>query len=73
MTDFDASIASCADKLMVYNTTVMTREERHRYLTDVMGVTIGERTVVGAGAVVTGDVPADTVAVGNPARVIRNL
>ena len=35
------------------------------------GVTIGENTVVGAGAVVTKDLPADVVAYGNPARVIR--
>ncbi|MFE2021156.1 sugar O-acetyltransferase [Streptomyces sp. NPDC059499] len=37
------------------------------------GVTIGENTVVGAGAVVTRDLPADVVAVGNPARVIREI
>ena len=37
------------------------------------GVTIGENTVVGAGAVVTKDLPANVVAVGNPARVIRHL
>ncbi len=37
------------------------------------GVTIGENTVVGAGAVVTKDLPANTVAVGNPARVIRSI
>ncbi|WP_030106918.1 DapH/DapD/GlmU-related protein, partial [Actinoalloteichus caeruleus] len=37
------------------------------------GVTIGENTVVGAGAVVTRDLPANVVAVGNPARVIRSL
>lgn len=37
------------------------------------GVTIGENTVVGAGAVVTQDLPANVVAVGNPARVIRSL
>jgi maltose O-acetyltransferase len=36
-------------------------------------VTIGENTVVGAGAVVTRDLPADVVAVGNPARVVRQL
>jgi maltose O-acetyltransferase len=35
------------------------------------GVTIGANTVVGAGAVVTRDLPPDVVAVGNPARVIR--
>ncbi len=37
------------------------------------GVTIGENSVIGAGSVVTRDVPANVVAVGNPARVIRRL
>ena len=37
------------------------------------GVSIGENTVVGAGSVVTRDLPANVVAVGNPARVIRQL
>jgi UDP-2-acetamido-3-amino-2,3-dideoxy-glucuronate N-acetyltransferase len=37
------------------------------------GVVIGERAMVGAGAVVTKDVPADAVVVGNPARVVRTL
>ncbi|MEV1290354.1 sugar O-acetyltransferase [Micromonospora sp. NPDC049679] len=37
------------------------------------GVSIGENTVVGAGAVVTKDLPANVVAVGNPARVVRTL
>ena len=37
------------------------------------GVTIGENTVVGAGSVVTRDLPANVVAVGNPARVVRTL
>jgi maltose O-acetyltransferase len=35
------------------------------------GVTIGENSIVGAGSVVTQDVPANRIAVGNPARVIR--
>ncbi|WP_189710490.1 sugar O-acetyltransferase [Streptomyces phaeofaciens] len=35
------------------------------------GVTIGAGAVVGAGSVVTGDLPANAVAVGNPARVVR--
>jgi maltose O-acetyltransferase len=37
------------------------------------GVTIGENTVVGAGAVVTKNLPANVIAFGNPARVIRSL
>lgn len=37
------------------------------------GVTIGDNSVIGAGSVVTKDVPADVVAVGNPARVVREL
>ncbi len=37
------------------------------------GVRIGRNAVVGAGAVVTRSVPANTVAVGNPARVIREI
>lgn len=37
------------------------------------GVSIGENSVVGAGAVVTRDVPAGVVVVGNPARVVREV
>jgi maltose O-acetyltransferase len=37
------------------------------------GVTIGENTVVGAGSVVTRDLPANVIAVGSPARVIREI
>ncbi len=35
------------------------------------GVTIGQRCIIGAGAVVTNDIPANSVAVGSPAKVIR--
>ena len=37
------------------------------------GITVGERAVVGAGSVVTKDVPAGVVVAGNPARVLRIL
>ena len=37
------------------------------------GVTVGESSVVGAGSVVTRDVPAGVVAAGNPCRVLRRI
>ncbi|NMX03459.1 DapH/DapD/GlmU-related protein [Mobiluncus mulieris] len=37
------------------------------------GVTIGDNTVVGTGSVVTRNLPANVIAVGNPARVYRDL
>ena len=37
------------------------------------GVTIGDHSVIGAGAVVNRDIPANCVAVGNPARVIKTI
>lgn len=37
------------------------------------GVTIGARSVIGAGSIVTRDIPADVVAVGNPCRVVRPI
>ena len=40
--------------------------------TVLKGVTIGEGAVIGAGSVVTKDVPAHTLACGNPAKVVRN-
>ena len=37
------------------------------------GVTIGDRSVIGAGSVVVKDIPADVFAAGNPCKVIRHL
>ncbi|MGF1755529.1 sugar O-acetyltransferase [Vibrio makurazakiensis] len=37
------------------------------------GVTIGDRAVIGAGSVVNKDIPADTVAVGNPCKVVKKI
>ena len=37
------------------------------------GVTVGDRTVIGSGSVVTKDIPSDVFAAGNPCKVIREL
>ena len=37
------------------------------------GITIGDNSVVGAGSIVTKDIPANVVAFGNPCRVIREI
>lgn len=39
----------------------------------VPGVTIGDNSVIGAGSVVTKDIPQNAVAVGNPCRVMREI
>lgn len=42
-------------------------------VTILPGVTVGDNTTIGAGSVVTKDIPANVVAVGNPCKVIRKL
>ena len=37
------------------------------------GVTIGDNVTIGAGSVIVGDIPSNTVAVGNPCKVIKNI
>jgi acetyltransferase-like isoleucine patch superfamily enzyme len=41
--------------------------------TILCGITIGERAVIGAGSVVTKDVPPGAIVAGNPARVVRKI
>lgn len=56
---------------------IPTRVERGASIgsgaTLLCGITVGRRAIVGAGSVVTHDVPADAVVAGNPARLIRLL
>lgn len=42
-------------------------------VTLLCGVTVGENAIVGAGSVVTKDVPANTIVAGNPAKVLRKI
>lgn len=37
------------------------------------GVTIGARSIIGSGSVVTKDIPADVIAAGNPCKIIKNI
>ena len=37
------------------------------------GVNIGDNSVIGAGSIVTKDIPSNVVAVGNPCRVLREI
>lgn len=41
--------------------------------TILCGVTVGENAIIGAGSVVTRDVPAGTIVAGNPAKVLRRI
>jgi acetyltransferase-like isoleucine patch superfamily enzyme len=42
-------------------------------VTLLSGITVGEKAIVGAGSVVTKDVPANTIVAGNPARILRQV
>ena len=42
-------------------------------VTVLPGVTIGDNVVIGAGSIVTKDIPSNVVAVGNPCRVLREI
>jgi acetyltransferase-like isoleucine patch superfamily enzyme len=57
----------------VVPTVVKQRASVGSNATILCGVTIGEEAIVGAGSVVTRDVPARTIVAGNPARVIRSI
>ena len=56
---------------------IATRVERGASIgssaTLLCGITVGARAIVGAGSVVTRDVPPDTIVAGNPARILRKL
>ncbi len=62
-----------ADDWKVESTVVKKGASIGSGATILSNVTIGERAIVGAGSVVTRDVPAGTIVAGNPAKVLRYI
>lgn len=71
-TNKDGSLKT-ADDWEVTITLVKKRASIGANATIICGVTIGENSIVGAGSVVTKDVPANSIVVGNPAKVIGKV
>jgi acetyltransferase-like isoleucine patch superfamily enzyme len=71
-TNLDGSLQTGED-WKVISTLVKRRSSIGSNATILSGVTIGECAIVGAGSVVTKDVPAFTIVAGNPARVLRKI
>lgn len=67
--DGDVDMANRLDRPIVIEDDVLVGA----FAIILKGVTIGARSVIGAGSVVTKDIPADCVAAGNPAKVIKQL
>ena len=67
--DGDVDMANRVDRPIVIDDDVLVGA----FAIILKGVTIGARSVIGAGSVVTKDIPADCVAAGNPAKVIKQL
>jgi acetyltransferase-like isoleucine patch superfamily enzyme len=71
-TNPDGSSQTGADWHLV-PTLVKRRASIGSNATILCGVTIGEQAIVGAGSVVTKDVPPNTVVAGNPAKILKNM
>ena len=71
-TNADGSLQTEKD-WKVERTTVKQGASIGSGATILANLTVGERAIVGAGSVVTGDVPADTIVAGNPARKLRGV
>lgn len=84
ITDSDHHIVAPSDVSERRHSPFPTAQERHKVLIEddvfigartivLKGVTIGRGSVIGAGSVVSGDIPAGVIAAGNPCRIIQAL
>ena len=71
-TNADGSLQT-ADDWQCIPTIIRCRASIGSNATILCGVTVGEGAIVGAGSVVTRDVPAYSVVAGNPARFLRTV
>lgn len=71
-TNDDGSIQTDAD-WHVEETRIKKGASLGSSVTVLCGVTIGERSIIGAGSVVTKDVPDGVIVAGNPAKIIRKI
>jgi acetyltransferase-like isoleucine patch superfamily enzyme len=71
-TNADGSVQTEADWSLV-PTLIQRRASIGSNATILCGVTVGEGAIVGAGSVVTKDVPPYTIVAGNPARILRRI
>ena len=67
----DPGLAPLEQELISLPTIVGDRVWIGANVTILKGVTVGDNAVIGAGSVVTKDIPAQAIAVGNPAKVLR--
>ena len=69
----DVGVLQAESDWTVVHTTVRKGASIGSNATILCGVTVGEGAIIGAGSVVTKDVPPRTVVAGNPAKVIRRI
>ena len=71
--DIMAEQLLCLEKLYDFNATRPTEYEKREKMLKEMFAEIGDNVVIGAGSVVTKDIPSNVVAVGNPCRILREI
>ena len=60
-------------KEIIHDYNLLRPSEKQKAREILKGVTIGDNVTIGAGSVVTKDIPSNSIAVGNPCKVIKTL